>query len=124
MVPAAALAFVSASAHATPDGLSAQAADEMHCNTVNIIQTSATEFVATGCGRDRTYACEDDGTCASDAEGVTTTSEERAEDDAAAEMVASALTDMACACASAGLAHGSHHAHTSSNATHHDHKKR
>ena len=123
MVPALALAFVSASAHATPDGLSAQAADEMHCNTVKLIQTSPTEYIATGCGRDRTYDCEDDGTCQGNVEGVTT-SEERAEDDAAAEMVASALTDMACACASAGLAHGSHQARTSSNGTHHHHKKR
>jgi hypothetical protein len=115
--PALALAFVSASAEASRDDLSAQAAAEMHCGSVSIVQTSPTEFLASGCGDDRTYRCRADGECAADVDpqpAATTTSEE---DDEAAEAVASALTDLACACASAGLeSHGSHHHHG-----HHNH---
>ena len=66
--PALAVAFVAASAHATRDELSAQAAIDMHCNSVSIIQSSPTQFLATGCGQDKTYTCEDEGACTLDAD--------------------------------------------------------
>ncbi len=114
--PALAVGFVSASAHATRDELSAQAAGELHCNSVSVIPSGTNEFLATGCGRDLTYTCDEEGTCTSNAAATVTPSKTTTEeDDAAAEAVASALTDMACACASAGLAsHGSHSSHSSS----------
>ncbi|HEY1959445.1 MAG TPA: hypothetical protein VGH28_27730 [Polyangiaceae bacterium] len=126
IVPALALVFVSASAQASRDELSAQAAGEMQCNSVSVMATGANEYLATGCGKDWTYTCEDDGACSSD--DATRASIARNEasdgDDEAAEEVASALTDLACACASAGMsAHGSHHSHTSSE-HHHEHKNR
>ena len=124
MFPALALAFVSAQARAGRDDLAAQAAGEMHCNSVSIVQASPTEFLATGCGQEHVYACHADGDCASeDAPRVTVAGSDDPGDDAAAEAVASALTDMACACASAGLAsHGSHSSHHASSSSHH--KKR
>ncbi len=123
-MPALALAFVSASAQASRDALSAQAAEEMRCNSVSIIQSSADEYLATGCGKDWAYTCDDDGSCSSD-QAMPPGRSTSPEDDEAAEAVASALTDMACACASAGLAHGSsHHSHSNSSGTHTKHKRR
>ena len=123
VVPALALAFVSASAQASRDALSAQAAEEMRCNSVTVIQSSANEYLASGCGKDWAYTCGDDDTCSSD-QAMTPGRSTSPEDDEAAEAVASALTDMACACASAGLAHGSHHSHSRSSGTHTPHKRR
>jgi hypothetical protein len=125
IVPALGLLFVSASAEASRDDLTAQAAGEMHCNSVTVIQTGGGEYLASGCGKDWTYACDDDG-CVSDATSVTIASPTSSDDgdDAAADAVADALTDLACACASAGLAsHGSHH-HSRTSSEHHHHKTR
>jgi hypothetical protein len=134
--PALAVAFVSASAQAGRDDLSAQAAADMHCNSVTIVQASPTEFLASGCGDDRTYECHDDGSCVwGDPPGPTNaaSSQDDPGSDAAGEAVADALTDMACACASAGLAaHGSHHSSSRSRShgnhaatrTHHRAKQR
>jgi hypothetical protein len=112
--PALAVAFVTASAQATRDELSAQAAIDMHCNSVSIIQSSATQFLATGCGQDKTYTC-DEGNCTLDDDGTShvTTPHDPA-DDAAADAVAEALVDVACACASAGLTSHGHSSHHSS----------
>ena len=113
--PALAVAFVTASAHAIRDELSSQAAIDMHCNSVSIIQSSATQFLATGCGQDRTYTCEDDGTCTLDADGSSArvAAAHDPADDAAGEAVAEALFDVGCACASAAMtSHHSHHAST------------
>jgi hypothetical protein len=111
--PALAVAFITASAHATRDELSSQAAIDMHCNSVSIIQSSATQFLATGCGQDRMYTCEE-GDCTLDDSSATHTAATPHDpaDDAAAEAVAEALVDVACACASAGLTHHSHHPST------------
>ena len=112
--PGLAVAFVAASAHATRDELSAQAAIDMHCNSVSIIQSSATQFLATGCGQDRTYTCEE-GECTLDDDGTKTSVSRQHDpaDDAAAEAVAEALFDVGCACASAAMtSHHSHHAST------------
>lgn len=115
--PALAVAFVAASANATRDELSAQAAIDMHCNSVSIIQSSATQFLATGCGQDKTYTCEE-GECTLDADGADHSSAKTHDpaDDAAAEAVAEALFDVGCACASAAMT--SHHSHHSSTRTH------
>jgi hypothetical protein len=111
--PALAVVFVAASAQATRDELSAQAAIDMHCNSVSIIQSSPTQFLATGCGQDKTYTCEDEGACTLDDDGTShVTAQHDPADDAAAEAVAEALFDVACACASAGMTHHSHHAST------------
>ena len=112
-----AVAFVAASAHATRDELSAQAAIDMHCNSVSIIQSSATQFLATGCGQDKTYTCEE-GDCTLDDDGQGQSNAKVAHDpadDAAAEAVAEALFDVGCACASAAMT--SHHSHHSSGKT-------
>lgn len=112
--PGLAVAFVAASAHATRDELSAQAAIDMHCNSVSIIQSSATQFLATGCGQDRTYTCEE-GECTLDDDGsrASVSRQHDPADDAAAEAVAEALFDVGCACASAAMtSHHSHHAST------------
>jgi hypothetical protein len=117
--PGLAIVFVAASAHAQHvmgrDELSAQAAVDMHCNSVSIIQSSATQFLATGCGQDRTYTCEE-GDCTLDSDGshAAGTPHDPA-DDAAAEAVAEALFDVGCACASAAMT--SHHSHHSSTTT-------
>ncbi len=114
--PALVVAFVSASAHATRDELSAQAASDMHCNSVSIIQSSDTQFLATGCGQDRTYTCADDGTCTleSDGSNVHVSGVPNGEgDDAAAEAIAESIMELGCACASAAMTHGGHH-HSSS----------
>jgi hypothetical protein len=115
--PALAVAFVTASAQATRDELSAQAAIDMHCNSVSVIQSSATQFLATGCGQDRTYTCEE-GDCTLDDDGsnVNVKASHDPEDDAAADAVAEALFDVACACASAGMT--THHSHHASAPTH------
>ena len=115
--PALAVAFVAASAHATRDELSAQAAVDMHCNSVSIIQSSPTQFLATGCGQDKTYTCEE-GACTldDDGSGVRVTGPHDPADDAAAEAVAEALFDVGCACASAAMT--SHHSHHASTRTH------
>ena len=114
--PALAVAFITASAHATRDELSAQAAIDMHCNSVSVIQSSATQFLATGCGQDKTYTCEE-GDCTIDDDGSANAKAARdPADDAAAEAVAEALFDVACACASAGMT--SHHSHHASTTTH------
>ena len=115
--PGLAVAFVAASAHATRDELSAQAAIDMHCNSVTIIQSSATQFLATGCGQDKTYTCEE-GDCTLDADGADHSNAKTHDpaEDAAAEAVAEALFDVACACASAGMT--SHHSHHASTRTH------
>jgi len=116
--PALAVAFVAASAHATRDELSAQAAIDMHCNSVSIIQSSATQFLATGCGQDKTYTCEE-GECTLDADGSSSSgvvAPHDPADDAAAEAVAEALFDVGCACASAAMT--SHHSHHASTRTH------
>jgi len=114
--PALALAFVSASARASRDDLSAQAAAEMHCNSITVSRVSDTQFLATGCGRDRGYTCRADGDCVADPGDAVSVAPNLgdADDDEAADAVASALTDMACACASAGLAHGSRSSPSSS----------
>lgn len=118
--PALVIAFVSTSARAGRDGLAAQAASDLECNTVSIAQASPFEFIAAGCGQDATYDCQDDGDCVrvDDAPASVAASSDDADDDAAADAFASALTDMACACASAGLAHGSH----ASSSSHHSHR--
>lgn len=112
------VAFVSASAHATRDELSAQAATDMHCNSVAIIQSSDTQFLATGCGQDRTYTCADDGTCTleSDGSNVHVAGDPSGEggDDAAAEAIAESIMELGCACASAAMTHGGGHHHASS----------
>jgi len=114
--PALAVAFVTASAHATRDELSAQAAIDMHCNSVSIIQSSPTQFLATGCGQDKTYTCEDEGACTLDDDGTShLTKPHDPADDAAAEAVVEALFDVGCACASAAMT--SHHSHHSSTRT-------
>ena len=125
MVPALGLAFVSASAQASRDEISAQAAGEMHCNSVAVIQSGPNEYLASGCGRDWKYTCDDDGECSSTnatSVSIAPSSSSSEGDDEAAEAIGSALTDLACACASAGMSsHGSHHAHASSE---HHHKRR
>jgi hypothetical protein len=106
------VAFVSASAHATRDELSAQAATDMHCNSVAIIQSSETQFLATGCGQDRTYTCADDGTCTLESDGshVHVSGESSGGDDEAAEAIAESIMELGCACASAAMTHhGGHH---------------
>lgn len=123
--PALALAFITTSAHATRDELSAQAAADLHCDSVSLARSGPNEFLATGCGRERTYTCDDSDVCTStDANASQTTSATVSDpdaDDAAADAIASVITDMACACASAGLAsHGSHH---SSSSRHHAHQR-
>jgi hypothetical protein len=112
--PALAIAFIAASAHATRDELSAQAAIDMHCNSVSIIQSSPTQFLATGCGQDKTYTCGDEGACTLDDDGVShVTAPHDPADDAAAEAITEALFDVGCACASAAMtSHHSHHAST------------
>ena len=124
IVPALALAFVSASAQASRDEISAQAAGEMHCNSVAVIQSGPNEYLASGCGRDWQYTCDDEGECSSaDATHASVATNSSEADDEAAEAIGSALTDLACACASAGLSsHGSHHGRASSE--HHHHKQR
>ena len=112
--PALAVVFVAASAHATRDELSAQAAVDMHCNSVSIIQSSPTQFLATGCGQDRTYTCEE-GDCTLDSDDSRVTTPHDPADDAAAEAVAEALFDVGCACASAAMT--SHHSHHQSTTT-------
>ena len=115
--PALAVAFVAASARAQSamgrDELSAQAAIDMHCNSVSVIQSSATQFLATGCGRDKTYTCEE-GECTLDDDGASrVVAPHDPADDAAAEAVAEALFDVGCACASGAMtSHHSHHAST------------
>jgi hypothetical protein len=118
VVPFVALVLVSAPAEASRDELSAQAAGDLHCGSVSIVRSAPNEYLATGCGQDRTYTCDDSDVCTSSSGAVVTTmsDDEGDGDNAAAEAVAEAITDMACACASAGLAsHGSHH----SSGTHH-----
>jgi len=111
--PGLAVAFIAASAHATRDELSAQAAIDMHCNSVSIIQSSPTQFLATGCGQDKTYTCEE-GACTLDDDGAPHVTPQRsAADDAAADAIAEAIFDVGCACASAAMtSHHSHHAST------------
>ncbi len=110
--PALAVAFVTASAHATRDELSAQAAVDLRCNSVSIIQSSATQFLATGCGQDRTYTCEE-GECTLDEDSSNVKATHDPADDAAAAAVAEALFDVGCACASGAMtSHHSHHAST------------
>lgn len=119
--PVLVLAFVSASADASRDALSAQAAEEMHCNSVSLVQSAPSEWVAVGCGKDWTYDCDENGDCTSNGTNLSLAKSDPDDkgDDEAAEAVASALTDLACACASAGLSsHGSHHASS------HHHKKK
>lgn len=115
--PALAIAFIAASAHATRDELSAQAAIDMKCSSVSIIQASPTQFLATGCGQDRTYTCEDEGACTLDDNGSHVSVPHDPADDAAAEAVAEALFDVGCACASAAMT--SHHSHHASTTTKH-----
>jgi hypothetical protein len=117
--PALAVAFVAASAHATRDELSAQAAIDMHCNSVSVIQSSPTQFLATGCGQDKTYTCDEEGACTlDDGQSSNVKVPHDPADDAAADAVAEALFDVACACASAGLTSHGHSHHSSSTRTH------
>lgn len=121
--PALMVAFVSASANATRDELSAQAAADLHCNSVSIIQSSDAQFLATGCGQDRTYTCNDEGTCTLDDDGSSHVGSGRANDpadDAAAEAIAESIMELGCACASAAMT--SHHSHSSRSST--SHKKK
>jgi hypothetical protein len=114
--PALGVAFITASAHgSTRDELAAQAATELHCGSVSIVRSSATEFLATGCGQDMMYTCDGDGICSANAETDRAKLANMADQSEASEAVADALVDMACGCASAGLAsHGSHASHSSS----------
>jgi len=107
------VAFVSASANATRDELSAQAASDLHCNSVSIIQSSETQFLATGCGQDRMYTCNEEGTCTLDDDGSTHAGAGGGHDpadDAAAEAIAESIMELGCACASAAMT--SHHSHS------------
>jgi hypothetical protein len=115
--PALMVAFVSASASATRDELSAQAAADLHCNSVSIIPASDTQFLATGCGQDRTYTCNEEGTCTLDSDGSTHVGAGGSDpaDDAAAEAIAESIMELGCACASAAMT--SHHSHSHASGT-------
>lgn len=112
------VAFISASAHATRDELTAQAATDMRCNSVSVIQSSDTKFLATGCGQDKTYTCGDDGACTMDDDGANVHASTGGDtgDDAAAEAIAEAIMEAGCACASGAMT--SHHSHTSHSSSH------
>jgi hypothetical protein len=122
--PMLGVAFICASAQASPsDELAGQAAVDLHCGSVSIVRANETQFLATGCGQDRIYTCDDDGACMANASAKVTRAaadpNADADDDEAAEAVASVITDMACACASAGLAsHGSHSHGSHSSSSH------
>ncbi len=114
------VAFVSASARATSPSmgeLSSQAAVDLHCNSVAITPSSATQFLATGCGQDRTYTCGEDGSCTLDSDGsgghYTSGSGDSSGDDEAAAAIAESIMELGCACASAAASHGGGHHHAS-----------
>ncbi len=121
--PALIVAFISASAEASHDTLSAQAAGDLACNSVTLDQVSPEHFVATGCGRERSYDCTGEGDCVSDgassSRGVGRGDSD--EDNAVADAVAGAMMDLACACASGAV--GSHGARSSHSSTHKTHKR-
>jgi hypothetical protein len=61
------------------------------------------------------YTCDGDGICAANAETDRAKLANMADQSEVSEAVTDALVDMACGCASAGLAsHGSHASHSSS----------
>jgi len=120
--PALMVAFITTSAEASSDTLSAQAAGDLACSSVTLDQVSPEHFVATGCGRERTYDCTGEGDCVSDgasSRGVARGDSD--EDNAVADAVAGAMMDLACACASGAV--GSQGARSSHNSTHKSNKR-
>ncbi len=98
--------------------IAAQAVGEMHCNSVDVFEDKLNQYLVSGCGREEIYTCDTEGPCVMKTEPTTGGGGNSGGGDD--DGVGDAVTDMACACASAGLAsHGSHHASSSSSSHHH-----